>query len=123
VPAASPLLELSGVTKRFGTILANRDVDFRLHRSEVVGLLGENGAGKTTLMNIVFGLYRADKGTIRIEGRLVDIASTAVAIANGISMVHQEPQVVSRHTVLENIIAGEAGRHGRINFRSSVEKL
>jgi len=123
VSAESPLLELSGVTKRFGTILANRDVDFRLDRSEVVGLLGENGAGKTTLMNIVFGLYRADEGTIRIEGKLVDIASTAVAIANGISMVHQEPQVVSRHTVLENIIAGEVGKRGLIEFESAAERL
>jgi simple sugar transport system ATP-binding protein len=117
------LLELSGVTKRFGTIPANHDVDFRLNRSEVVGLLGENGAGKTTLMNIVFGLYRADEGTIRIEGRLLDIASTAVAIAHGISMVHQEPQVVSRHTVLENIIAGEQGKHGLIDFKSALERL
>ena len=121
--AQSALLEISGVTKRFGTVLANRDVDFHLNRSEVVGLLGENGAGKTTLMNIAFGLYRADEGTIRIEGRPVDIVSTAVAIANGISMVHQEPQVVSRHTILENIIAGEAGRHGLIDFRSALEKL
>jgi ABC-type uncharacterized transport system ATPase subunit len=123
VSAELPLLELSGVTKRFGTVLANRDVDLQLNRSEVVGLLGENGAGKTTLMNIVFGLYRADQGTIRIEGKPVDIATTAVAIANGISMVHQEPQVVSRHTVLENIIAGEAGRHGLIDFTAALEKL
>src|SRR3954452_4468695 len=114
---------MSGVTKRFGTVLANCDVDFHLNRSEVVGLLGENGAGKTTLMNIAFGLYRADEGTIRIAAKPVDIVSTAVAIANGISMVHQEPQVVSRHTILENIIAGEAGRHGLIDFKSALEKL
>jgi simple sugar transport system ATP-binding protein len=120
---ASLQLELSGVTKRFGKVLANDDVYFRLDRSEVVGLLGENGAGKTTLMNVVFGLYRADEGTIRIEGKPVDIDSTATAIANGISMVHQEPQVVGRHTVLENIIAGDSGKHGLIDTRSALTKL
>ena len=70
---SSPLLELRGIDKRFGPVHANRSVDLSLHAREVLGLLGENGAGKTTLMNVLFGIYRADAGEIRVEGRPVVI--------------------------------------------------
>ena len=75
----APLLELRGIDKRFGAVHANRSVDLVLHAGEVLGLLGENGAGKTTLMNILFGLYQADAGEIRIAGRAVTIRGPADA--------------------------------------------
>ncbi|MFB3046887.1 MAG: ATP-binding cassette domain-containing protein, partial [Acidiferrobacterales bacterium] len=66
-----PLLEMRGIDKHFGGVYANKSIDLQLFRGEVLGLLGENGAGKTTLMNILFGMYRADAGTIAIEGQPV----------------------------------------------------
>jgi len=118
-----PLLDLSGITKRFGQVIANDHVDFQLRRGEIVGLLGENGAGKTTLMNIVFGLYRPDAGSIAVDGRTADIRSTADAMSCGIGMVHQHAHVVGRHTVLENVIAGLPGRCGVQNRAAAIRRL
>ena len=112
---SAPLLELRGIDKRFGAVHANRSVDLILHAGEVLGLLGENGAGKTTLMNILFGMYQADAGEIRIAGRTVTIRSPADALAAGIGMVHQHFHLVDRHSVLENLMVGEPGRHGMID--------
>ena len=113
--ASAPLLELRGIDKRFGPVHANRSVDLVVHHREVLGLLGENGAGKTTLMNILFGIYRADAGEIRIEGRAVTIRSPADALAAGIGMVHQHFHLVDRHSVLENLMVGEPGRRGLVD--------
>jgi simple sugar transport system ATP-binding protein len=112
---ASPLLEMRGVDKRFGDVHANRAVDLTLHGGEVLGLLGENGAGKTTLMNILFGLYAADAGSIRISGENVAIHSPADSLAAGVGMVHQHFHLVPRHTVLENLMIGEPGRRGMLD--------
>ncbi len=120
---SAPLLELRGIDKRFGPVHAIRSVDLILHHREVLGLLGENGAGKTTLMNILFGLYRADAGQIRIEGREVTIRSPADALAAGIGMVHQHFQLVDRHSVLENLMVGEPGRRGRIDRTAARARL
>ena len=120
---APPLLEMSGISKRFGDVAANDNVDFRLGRGEIVGLLGENGAGKTTLMNIAFGLYRADAGSIATNGHAVNIGSTADAMSCGIGMVHQHAHVVDRHTVLENVIAGLPGHRGMLATTTALERL
>ena len=100
-------LELSGVTKRFPGVIANNDVSLSVAPGEVVALLGENGAGKTTLMNILYGLYTPDEGTIRIDGEEIDLDSSADAIAAGIGMVHQHFMLVPVFTVTENVVLGQ----------------
>ena len=79
----APLLAMRGICKRFGPVQANDKVDLTLHRGDILGLLGENGAGKTTLMNVLFGSYAPDAGTIEIDGRPARIHDSADAIALG----------------------------------------
>jgi len=110
-PTPSPtndiVLEVEGVTKQFPGVLANDNVSLKLRRGEILALLGENGAGKTTLMNIIYGLYHADSGTIRLKGHEVRFASPREAIRSGIGMVHQHFQLVNVMTVAENVVLGE----------------
>lgn len=101
------VLEVEGVTKQFPGVLANDNVSLKLRRGEILALLGENGAGKTTLMNIIYGLYHADSGTIRLKGHEVRFASPREAIRSGIGMVHQHFQLVNVMTVAENVVLGE----------------
>jgi len=105
--ARSPVLELSGITKTFPGVIANDDISFTLNEGEIHCLLGENGAGKSTLMNVVFGLYQPNSGTIRVRGQEVSFESSADAIARGIGMVHQHFQLVSVFTVTENVMLGD----------------
>ena len=100
------VLELHGITKAFPGIVANDHVDFELRRGEVHALLGENGAGKSTLMNILYGLYKADSGEIRLNGAPVSFASAKDAIEHGIGMVHQHFMLIPVMTVAENIVLG-----------------
>lgn len=100
------LVNMKGVTKTFGGIPANKNVDFILRSGTVHGLLGENGAGKTTLMNVLFGLYRPDAGLVEISGRPVEIHSPTTAMKLGIGMVHQHFMLVRTLTVTENIMLG-----------------
>jgi general nucleoside transport system ATP-binding protein len=101
-----PVLELRGITKRFPGIVADDHVDFDLRDGEVHALLGENGAGKSTLMNIVYGLYHADEGEIRVNGEPIRIHSPKDAISRGIGMVHQHFMLIPVMTVAENIVLG-----------------
>jgi simple sugar transport system ATP-binding protein len=107
-----PLLELDGIHKSFGAVQANRGVNLTLRAGEVVGLLGENGAGKTTLMNVLFGIYAADAGSIRIGGRPAAIHGPADALAAGVGMVHQHFHLVARHSVIENLMIGQGRAWG-----------
>lgn len=100
-------LSARGITKKFPGVLANDRVDFDLKRGEIHGLLGENGAGKTTLMNILYGLYQPDEGTLSLNGESVHFLSPHDAIARGIGMVHQHFMLVPPLTVTENIILGQ----------------
>jgi simple sugar transport system ATP-binding protein len=100
------VLELRGTTKRFPGIVANDSIDFDLRAGEVHALLGENGAGKSTLMNILYGLYQADEGEIRVKGELVRMSSPREAIARGIGMVHQHFMLIPVMSVAENIVLG-----------------
>ncbi|HIK54934.1 MAG TPA: ABC transporter ATP-binding protein [Synechococcales cyanobacterium M55_K2018_004] len=104
--AAEIVLKLSHIQKRFGTLLANNDISLELHRGEVLALLGENGAGKTTLMNILFGHYAADSGTIEVFGKVLRGSSPGEAIAAGVGMVHQHFTLADNLTVLDNITLG-----------------
>jgi ABC-type uncharacterized transport system ATPase subunit len=122
VNAPAPPLALSGITKRFGDLLALEAVDFAVGAGEVVGVLGENGAGKSTLMNVASGLLHPDAGAIRVAGRPARFAGPRDAAAAGIGMVHQHYFLVPTLSVAENVMLGDPrlgalrprlGRHAR----------
>lgn len=100
------VVELRGISKRFGDIQANDGIDFDLRAGEIHVLLGENGAGKTTLMNVMFGHVLPDSGTMLVKGQPADIQSPHDALALGIGMVHQHFSLVPTFTVAENIVLG-----------------
>jgi general nucleoside transport system ATP-binding protein len=104
--AGETVVEMRGVTKRFGSLTANDSVDLALRGGEVHALLGENGAGKTTLMNMLFGLLRPDAGTIAIRGEEVALDSPRDALAHRVGMVHQHFMLVPDFTVAENVVLG-----------------
>src|SRR5512140_847728 len=97
------VISMRGIVKRFPGVLANNHVDFDLRKGEIHALLGENGAGKSTLMNILAGLYRAEEGTIYLNGKPVSFTSPRQAIEHGIGMIHQHFMLVPSQTVTENI--------------------
>ncbi len=101
-----PLVRMENITKRFAGVTANSSIDFDVRPGEVHALLGENGAGKSTLMNILYGLYRPDEGTIFANGRKRVFFSPRDALAAGIGMVHQHFMLIQSQTVWENMILG-----------------
>ena len=104
---AVPLIEMRGITKRFGDLVALDGVDLVVGEHEIHALLGENGAGKSTLMNILYGLYHPDAGSIRLKGQAVAIRSPRDAIARGIGMIHQHFMLIPPLTVAENVVLGD----------------
>ncbi|MHB1343731.1 MAG: ABC transporter ATP-binding protein [Thermoleophilia bacterium] len=104
------VVRLNGISKFFPGVVANDRVSLDLRRGEIHALLGENGAGKTTVMNVLYGLYEPDGGTIEVEGRPVRIASPRAALALGIGMVHQHFMLIPPFTIAENIVLGHEPR-------------
>ena len=121
------ILEIKNITKSFGSLVANNDISLSLDEGEILALLGENGAGKTTLMNILFGHYTADEGSISIDGELLPAGSTEAAIKAGVGMVHQHFTLADNLSVLDNIILGTenlfAWRQDLSGARSKLEKM
>ena len=105
----TPAIELTGIEKRFGPVRANRDVNLRVAKASIHGIVGENGAGKSTLMSILYGFYEADGGEIRVDGKPASISSPRSAIALGIGMVHQHFMLVDTLSVVENVMLGAEG--------------
>jgi simple sugar transport system ATP-binding protein len=107
-------VQLTGITKRFPGVVANRDIGLVVRPGTVHALVGENGAGKSTLMKILYGMQRADEGTMRIDGREVRFTDPGDAIAAGIGMVHQHFMLADNLTVLENVVLGSEPRSGGV---------
>lgn len=121
-------LELRGITKSFGALVANDNIDLKVETGEIHAILGENGAGKSTLMNIVYGLVAADSGEILVDGKAVSIQEPSDALAAGIGMVHQHFMLIPVFSVVENIVLGheKTKRLGRLNLetaRSEIKKI
>ncbi|MGB4917279.1 MAG: ATP-binding cassette domain-containing protein, partial [Propionicimonas sp.] len=117
-------LSLRGITKRFGTFVANDAVDLDVRPGEIHCLLGENGAGKSTLMNVLYGLYAPDGGQILIDGQPQHFANPKQAMAAGIGMVHQHFMLVQVFSVAENVVLGrEPGSLGALDMRAARSRV
>ncbi|CAB4576875.1 unannotated protein [freshwater metagenome] len=120
-------LELKGISKSFGNLQANNQIDLKVGKGEIHAILGENGAGKSTLMNIVYGLLQPDSGEILVDEKLVKIFEPADAIKYGIGMVHQHFMLIPVFTVAENIALGrEKSKFGIMSFaeiKTKIKKL
>jgi simple sugar transport system ATP-binding protein len=117
-------LEIKGITKKFGALVANDSINLRVNSGEILAILGENGAGKSTLMNIVYGLLPADSGEILIDEKKVEINSPADALAVGIGMVHQHFMLVPVFTVAENIVLGhEESQRGMLTLADAKTRI
>ncbi|GAA4976819.1 ABC transporter ATP-binding protein [Kineococcus glutinatus] len=118
-------LELRGITKRFGSLVANDGIDLTVREGEIHALLGENGAGKSTLMNVLYGLYRPDEGQVLVDSRPVEFSSPGDAMAAGIGMVHQHFMLVPTFTATENIVLGAelTGRGGLLDGRRARQRV
>ncbi len=116
-------IELSGITKTFGSVIANKDIEFSAKHGEILALLGENGSGKTTLMNILSGIYKPDCGDIYVNGEKVVIQSPEDAKRLGIGMVHQHFKLVENFTAADNIWVGSDADNGLFLKKERYEKI
>lgn len=120
---AKEILRMEDVTKIYDNgFVANKNVTFWLHESEILALVGENGAGKTTLMKVLFGLETPQTGKVYMDGKEVKILNTLDAIEKGIGMVHQHFMLIPSLTVAENVVLGvEPMKNGLFDFKKAVE--
>lgn len=121
-------LELRAITKTFGSLTANDEINLRVETGQIHAILGENGAGKSTLMNIVYGLLRADSGEILVDEKIVNISQPSDALRAGIGMVHQHFMLIPVFTVAENIVLGheKTGKFGTLDIetaRSAIREV
>lgn len=114
-------IELQGITKTFGSVVANDHINLEVRRGEILALLGENGSGKTTLMNMISGIYHPDEGTIKINGKEVTINSPIDAGKLGIGMIHQHFKLVDVFSAMDNVAMGMEGK--RVKPKELKEKL
>ena len=114
-------IEMKGITKRFGQVVANDSIDLSINRGEILALLGENGSGKTTLMNMLSGIYQPDEGTILKDGREIYIHSPREAYSYGIGMIHQHYKLIEVFTAAQNVILGLD--EGRMDLKAANEKV
>ena len=120
--AVKNAVRMEGITKHFGSVIANRNVHLELHEGEILSLLGENGSGKTTLMNMLSGIYYPDEGQIYIHDKPVTISSPKDAFENGIGMIHQHFKLVDVFTATENIILG-LKEEGMLNLKRAAKRI
>ncbi|AZO93496.1 ABC transporter ATP-binding protein [Halocella sp. SP3-1] len=119
------ILKTVNLSKKFGDIVANNNINFSIKKGEIHAVVGENGAGKSTLMNLIYGLHQPSSGEIYVSGQRREIANPRVAISLGIGMVHQEFKLISSLTVLENILLGVEPRKNRYFFddEKAIEEI
>ena len=116
-------VELRGITKTFGSVVANKNINLDLYKGEILSILGENGSGKTTAMNVLAGIYAPDEGHIYINGEEVTINSPRDSLMLGIGMVHQHFKLVDVFTATENIVVGLTKKDfERLNQNPSLSK-
>ena len=118
-------IELRGISKHFGSVRANHNINLNIKPGQVLGLLGENGAGKSTLMNVLSGLYAPDAGQIIVDGTEVEFSGPGESIAKGIGMVHQHFMLVPVFSVAENVILGNetVGFGDYLNLNEARQKV
>lgn len=121
---AEKMIEFENVTKKYGSFIANKDINLQLYRGEVLALLGENGAGKSTMMGMLSGIHQPSSGLIKVHGQEVKINNPRISKDLGIGMVYQHFMQISVFTVLENIILGdELTSHGKIDYKKSRQQI
>lgn len=118
IPQDNPLLEVRGISKRFGPTLALADVSLAVHAGQVLALIGENGAGKSTLLKVLSGAHRADSGDMRMEGEAFRPKGPSDARRKGVAMIYQELNLAPDLSVEDNVLLGQSGSGGGLLFRS-----
>ena len=122
MPDYSIALQMKNISKSFGPVQANRNVDLDVRHGEILAILGENGSGKTTLMNMIAGIYYPDEGQIFVNGEEATIRSPKDAFRYGIGMIHQHFKLVDVFTAAENIVLG-INEGNRFDLAETEEKV